>query len=163
MNWVDFVVVVCVCVCVSVCVCVCACTPGPRTVWPDETMGPFGPQDQRFQLPGNAGFDSHLEGTAEQQPRVPVHRVLPDVLSTPSGIERHEFILAQFVGEFHVSVQGREGDSLSLCGRYMESCGPFPLHGTMVSLWRNWYPLTWYLLLENMYFGTPSVVVEAGR
>ena len=90
-------------------------------MWPDETMGPFGPQDQRFQLPGNAGFDSHLEGTAEQQPRVPVHRVLPDVLSSPSSSERHEFILAQFVGEFHVSVKGRRetlretvGDSVSL-------------------------------------------------
>uniref|UniRef100_A0A2K6FKK8 Metabolism of cobalamin associated D n=1 Tax=Propithecus coquereli TaxID=379532 RepID=A0A2K6FKK8_PROCO len=34
-----------------------------RTVWPDETMGPFGPQDQGFQLPGNMGFDCHLNGT----------------------------------------------------------------------------------------------------
>uniref|UniRef100_A0A8C7NTM7 Metabolism of cobalamin associated D n=1 Tax=Oncorhynchus mykiss TaxID=8022 RepID=A0A8C7NTM7_ONCMY len=40
---------------------------GPRTVWPDDSMGPFGPQDQRFQLPGNSGFDCHLEGTAEQK------------------------------------------------------------------------------------------------
>lgn len=76
---------------------------GPRTVWPDETMGPFGPQDQRFQLPGNTGFDSHLEGTAEQR-GAPVQRMVPDVLSAPSSSERHEFILAQFVGEF----QGKE-------------------------------------------------------
>jgi len=74
---------------------------GPRTVWPDEMMGPFGPQDQRFQLPGNTGFDSHLEGTLEQRLRAPVHRMVPDVLSAPSSSERHEFILAQFVGEFH--------------------------------------------------------------
>uniref|UniRef100_A0A4W5L7X0 Metabolism of cobalamin associated Db n=1 Tax=Hucho hucho TaxID=62062 RepID=A0A4W5L7X0_9TELE len=40
---------------------------GSRTVWPDDSMGPFGPQDQRFQLPGNSGFDCHLEGTAEQK------------------------------------------------------------------------------------------------
>ncbi len=37
-----------------------------RTVWPDETMGPFGPQDKRFQLPGNMGFDCHLEDPVEQ-------------------------------------------------------------------------------------------------
>ncbi|XP_032362081.1 metabolism of cobalamin associated Da [Etheostoma spectabile] len=72
---------------------------GPRTVWPDENMGPFGPQDQRFQLPGNAGFDCHLEGM-EDQKKTPVHRTVPDVLTAPSCIERHQFILAQFVNEF---------------------------------------------------------------
>ena len=75
---------------------------GPRTVWPDESMGPFAPQDQRFQLPGNAGFDCHIEGTAAQK-KTPVHSTVPDVLSVPSNSERHEFILAQFVGEFCVS------------------------------------------------------------
>lgn len=73
---------------------------GPRTVWPDENMGPFGPQDQRFQLPGNVGFDCHLEGM-ENQKKAPVHRTVPDVLTTPSCSERHQFILAQFVNEFH--------------------------------------------------------------
>lgn len=77
--------------------------PGPRTVWPDENMGPFGPQDQRFQLPGNAGFDCHLEGM-EDQKKTPVHKTVPDVLTTPSCTERHQFILAQFVNEFHVSL-----------------------------------------------------------
>ncbi|XP_042369013.1 metabolism of cobalamin associated Da [Plectropomus leopardus] len=72
---------------------------GPRTVWPDENMGPFGPQDQRFQLPGNAGFDCHLEGMGNQK-RTPVQRTVPDVLTAPSSIERHQFILAQFVNEF---------------------------------------------------------------
>ncbi|KAJ8282622.1 hypothetical protein COCON_G00051410 [Conger conger] len=76
---------------------------GPRTVWPDENMGPFGPQDQRFQLPGNVGFDCHLQGTAEQK-KVPVHRTVPDVLSAPSSSERHEFVMAQFINEF----QGKE-------------------------------------------------------
>uniref|UniRef100_A0A2I3G7J5 Metabolism of cobalamin associated D n=1 Tax=Nomascus leucogenys TaxID=61853 RepID=A0A2I3G7J5_NOMLE len=38
-----------------------------QTVWPDETMGPFGPQDLRFQLPGNIGFDGYLNGTASQK------------------------------------------------------------------------------------------------
>ncbi|MEQ2197166.1 hypothetical protein XENOCAPTIV_024528 [Xenoophorus captivus] len=71
-----------------------------ETVWPDESMGPFGPQDQRFQLPGNVGFDCHLDGMGNQK-KVPVHRTVPDVLTTPSSTERHQFILAQFVNEFH--------------------------------------------------------------
>ncbi|TKS66252.1 Methylmalonic aciduria and homocystinuria type D protein, mitochondrial [Collichthys lucidus] len=73
---------------------------GPRTVWPDENMGPFGPQDQRFQLPGNVGFDCHLEGM-EDQKKTPVHRTVPDVLTAPCSAERQQFILAQFVNEFH--------------------------------------------------------------
>ncbi|XP_072527791.1 metabolism of cobalamin associated Da isoform X2 [Salminus brasiliensis] len=72
---------------------------GPRTVWPDETMGPFGPQDKRFQLPGNAGFDCHLGGMGEQRLGLK-HRVVPDVLSAPSSSDRHEFILAQFINEY---------------------------------------------------------------
>lgn len=72
-------------------------------MWPDESMGPFGPQDQRFQLPGNVGFDSHLEGLAEQRKSL-AHKMVPDVLSALSSSERHEFILAQFIGEFFVSV-----------------------------------------------------------
>ncbi|XP_067112287.1 metabolism of cobalamin associated Db [Osmerus mordax] len=94
---------------------------GLRTVWPDETMGPFGPQDQRFQLPGNAGFDSHLEGTAEQQGRVPVHQALPDVLSSPSSSERHEFILAQFVGEFHGKEAPTSPQKVNKAEQYFDS------------------------------------------
>lgn len=73
----------------------------PRTVWPDENMGPFGPQDKRFQLPGNVGFDCHLEGTAAQR-TAPVNNVLPDVLTAQSSSERHGFILAHFINELHV-------------------------------------------------------------
>lgn len=72
---------------------------GPSTVWPDENMGPFGPQDRRFQLPGNVGFDCHLEGMGDEK-LFPVHRTVPDLLSTPSSTERYEFVLAQFVSEF---------------------------------------------------------------
>lgn len=74
---------------------------GPRTVWPDETMGPFGPQDKRFQLPGNVGFARQLEGAAEQKTG-PVHTILPDVLTLPCNTERHGFVLAQYINEFHV-------------------------------------------------------------
>lgn len=77
--------------------------PGPRTVWPDENMGPFGPQDQRFQLPGNSGFDFHLEGMADQRIKGPVHRTVPDVLTAATSNERHEFVMAQFVSEFQVN------------------------------------------------------------
>uniref|UniRef100_A0A3B1ISY1 Metabolism of cobalamin associated Db n=2 Tax=Astyanax mexicanus TaxID=7994 RepID=A0A3B1ISY1_ASTMX len=73
---------------------------GPQTVWPDDTMGPFGPQDKRFQLPGNVGFSCHLEGVAQQK-SAPTHKTVPDVLTAPSSSERHEFILAQFVTDFH--------------------------------------------------------------
>lgn len=70
-------------------------------MWPDENMGPFGPQDQRFQLPGNVGFDCHLEGVQDQK-KTPVSRTVPDVLTAPSSSERQQFILAQFINEFHV-------------------------------------------------------------
>ncbi|XP_071666776.1 cobalamin trafficking protein CblD isoform X1 [Patagioenas fasciata] len=71
----------------------------PRTVWPDEVMGPFGPQDQRFQLPGNIGFDCHLNGTAAQK-NSQVSESLPDLLAEPSASERHEFVMAQYINEF---------------------------------------------------------------
>lgn len=72
---------------------------GLRTVWPDDSMGPFGPQDQRFQLPGNAGFHCHLEGVSQQDGSVSTRRTGPDLLTTPSSSDRHHFILAQFMGE----------------------------------------------------------------
>nr|XP_056717339.1 cobalamin trafficking protein CblD [Euleptes europaea] len=71
----------------------------PRTVWPDEVMGPFGPQDQRFQLPGNIGFDCHLNGTTSQK-TTPVRKRLPDILMEPLASERHEFVMAQYINEF---------------------------------------------------------------
>ncbi|XP_061658302.1 metabolism of cobalamin associated Da isoform X2 [Syngnathoides biaculeatus] len=80
-----------------------SCSEGPRTVWPDENMGPFGPQDQRFQLPGNVGFGSHLDGVEEK--KSPVNRTVPDVLTAPCSAERQQFVLAQFVNEF----QGKLG------------------------------------------------------
>uniref|UniRef100_A0A8C8F2Z8 Uncharacterized protein n=1 Tax=Oncorhynchus tshawytscha TaxID=74940 RepID=A0A8C8F2Z8_ONCTS len=89
---------------------------GPRTVWPDENMGPFGPQDQRFQLPGNSGFDFHLEGMADQRIKGPVHRTVPDVLTAATSNERHEFVMAQFVSEF----QGKIGHMLSRSVRKAE-------------------------------------------
>ena len=81
----------------------CIHAEGLQTVWPDESMGPFGPQDQRFLLPGNVGFVCQLEGLAEQR-KGPAHKGVPDLLSSMSSSERHDFILAQCIGEFSVSV-----------------------------------------------------------
>ncbi|XP_041263064.1 cobalamin trafficking protein CblD isoform X3 [Onychostruthus taczanowskii] len=64
-------------------------------------MGPFGPQDQRFQLPGNIGFGCHLHGTAGQRARPA--RSLPDLLAEPSAGDRHEFVMAQCISEFQGS------------------------------------------------------------
>lgn len=69
-------------------------------MWPDEVMGPFGPQDQRFQLPGNIGFDCHLHGTAQQKGQI--SSSLPDILAEPSASERHELVMAQYMNEFQV-------------------------------------------------------------
>ncbi|XP_005049752.1 PREDICTED: methylmalonic aciduria and homocystinuria type D protein, mitochondrial isoform X3 [Ficedula albicollis] len=65
-------------------------------------MGPFGPQDQRFQLPGNIGFDCHLHGTASQK-KSQTSKSLPDILAEPSASERHEFVMAQYINEFQGS------------------------------------------------------------
>ncbi|GAA6219743.1 methylmalonic aciduria and homocystinuria type D protein, mitochondrial-like isoform X2 [Lates japonicus] len=96
---------------------------GLRTVWPDESMGPFGPQDQRFQLPGNVGFDCHLEGLAEQaeQEKNLTHKMVPDVLSAPSSSERHEFILAQFIGDFFEKDDPDSSQSVSRAEQYFDS------------------------------------------
>ncbi|KAF4086744.1 hypothetical protein AMELA_G00087830 [Ameiurus melas] len=90
---------------------------GLRTVWPDETMGPFAPQDKRFQLPGNVGFARQLEASAEQKPG-PVHSVLPDVLATPSNSERHEFILAQFLYESHQNGEASSAHKVDSAEQY---------------------------------------------
>ncbi|TRZ00776.1 hypothetical protein DNTS_034748 [Danionella cerebrum] len=67
---------------------------GPRTVWPDETMGPFGPQDQRFQLPGNVGFDCHLTGTSIQMSS-PVHKTGKELSSAMQRVSKAEHYFTQ--------------------------------------------------------------------
>ncbi|KAJ7345766.1 hypothetical protein JRQ81_001716 [Phrynocephalus forsythii] len=92
----------------------------PRTVWPDEVMGPFGPQDQRFQLPGNIGFDCHINGTAFQQTR-PVHKKLPDVLVEPTAGERHEFVMAQYINEFKSNGAAQNQHEVNNAKTYFET------------------------------------------
>ncbi|KAF5890238.1 methylmalonic aciduria and homocystinuria type D protein, mitochondrial, partial [Clarias magur] len=92
---------------------------GPRTVWPDENMGPFGPQDKRFQLPGNVGFAGQIESWAEQKPN-PAHTRLPDVLTAPSNSERHEFVLAQFINEFQDSAETSSEPKVDSAEQYFD-------------------------------------------
>lgn len=92
----------------------------PRTVWPDELMGPFGPQDQRFQLPGNVGFDDHVNGMNEQG-RFQFPKHLPDLLSEPAAGERHEFVMAQFVNEFQGSEVSLQQQEVCSAGSYFEN------------------------------------------
>uniref|UniRef100_A0A8C5MUJ7 Metabolism of cobalamin associated D n=1 Tax=Leptobrachium leishanense TaxID=445787 RepID=A0A8C5MUJ7_9ANUR len=91
----------------------------PRTIWPDEAMGPFGPQDQRFQLPGNVGFDAHVNGV-EPHRRIPVHRNLPDLLSEPDPSERHEFVMAQCLNEFQGSEASPQQPQINSMESYFE-------------------------------------------
>ncbi|XP_034430586.1 metabolism of cobalamin associated Db isoform X1 [Hippoglossus hippoglossus] len=92
---------------------------GLRTVWPDESMGPFGPQDQRFQLPGNVGFDCHMEGITKQKENL-AHKMVPDVLSSLSSSERHEFILAQVIVDFDKDVPA-SSQSVSRAEQYFDN------------------------------------------
>ncbi|XP_067843268.1 metabolism of cobalamin associated Db isoform X2 [Heptranchias perlo] len=93
---------------------------GLQTIWPDDKMGPFGPQDQRFQLPGNIGFDSHINGITNQK-RIPMRRILPDVLTEPLTSEKHEFILAQFVNEFQGNEAEPEPQQVTTAENYFEN------------------------------------------
>ncbi|XP_036594057.1 cobalamin trafficking protein CblD-like [Trichosurus vulpecula] len=93
---------------------------GSRTVWPDETVGPFGPQDQRFQLSGNIGFDCHLSGTALQK-ESPIHKTLPDILAEPLSSERHEFVMAQYISEFEGSDAPVEQQEINRAQSYFEN------------------------------------------
>uniref|UniRef100_A0A3Q3W8W4 Uncharacterized protein n=1 Tax=Mola mola TaxID=94237 RepID=A0A3Q3W8W4_MOLML len=74
---------------------------GLRTVWPDESMGPFGLQDQCFPLPANVDFECHREGLTEHRMKSLGDKIAPDMLSTYT--ERHKLILRQFIGDLFVS------------------------------------------------------------
>ncbi|XP_051566350.1 methylmalonic aciduria and homocystinuria type D homolog, mitochondrial-like isoform X2 [Myxocyprinus asiaticus] len=90
-----------------------------RTVWPDETMGPFGPQDKRFQLPGNVGFDCHLEGTVEQR-TAPIYNIMQDVFTAQSSSERHNFVLAQFINRLHENDKTAAAQNINKAEHYFD-------------------------------------------
>ncbi|XP_074658975.1 cobalamin trafficking protein CblD-like isoform X2 [Tubulanus polymorphus] len=66
-----------------------------ETVWPDKTLGPFGPQDRRFPLPGLVGTSSQLE-TAGKLSTNSV-KPLPDILTEELPAERHAKVYDQFI------------------------------------------------------------------
>lgn len=65
---------------------------------PNESVGPFGSQDQNSFLLGNADPDYHQEGLAEENSKRLAHKT--PVLSSS---ERHES-LTQFIGELLVNL-----------------------------------------------------------
>lgn len=93
---------------------------GLRTVWPDDVMGPFGPLDQRFQLPGNMGFDCHLQGLAGRR-TAPAQKAVPDVLSAPSSSDRHDFILAQVAGNIFETDEPPSPQNMNTADQYFNS------------------------------------------
>ncbi|XP_067370872.1 metabolism of cobalamin associated Db isoform X2 [Channa argus] len=84
-----------------------------QTVWPNESIGPFGPQDEHLQLPSNVVFDCHLEGLAEQKSLR--HKMVPERLCSLSSSGKHEFILTQFVGDPFDSEKDDPASSQSVC------------------------------------------------
>lgn len=78
----------------------CLCYSGLRTVWPDESMGPFGRQDPS---PANVDFECHHEELTEHQMKSPADKMVPDTLSTYT--ESHKLFLRQFIGDLFVSVK----------------------------------------------------------
>jgi len=67
------------------------------TVWPDETLGPFSPQDKRFFLPGSVGT---LEQMALVVPPVqPKETISPESLFQQLPVERQGLILQQAQSE----------------------------------------------------------------
>ncbi|KAK3588042.1 hypothetical protein CHS0354_012088 [Potamilus streckersoni] len=64
------------------------------TVWPDKNLGPFGPQDRRFPLPGLIGPSSYMAELTQktQNAREPVS---PDLLFQQLPSERQGSVLNQ--------------------------------------------------------------------
>ncbi|XP_077947379.1 metabolism of cobalamin associated Db isoform X5 [Gasterosteus aculeatus] len=96
-----------------------AITPS-EMAWPDEIMGPFGPQDHRFQLPGNLGFDCDLQGIAEQMKSL-AHSKVPDVLSSPPSSEQHGLILAQVNRDSFEEDEPASSQDVHTADRYFDS------------------------------------------
>lgn len=67
------------------------------TIWPDASLGLFGPQDRRLPLPGNTGFGQHLQPPAPPPPPVGVARPSHQLedLASLSGYERQATVMSQ--------------------------------------------------------------------
>ncbi|XP_061648357.1 metabolism of cobalamin associated Db isoform X4 [Phyllopteryx taeniolatus] len=59
---------------------------GPLTLRHDENKEPFGVKDQLYFMPGNMGFECHLQGS-ERKTRL-IKKMVPDLLPTPSSPEK---------------------------------------------------------------------------
>ncbi|XP_053374606.1 cobalamin trafficking protein CblD-like [Mercenaria mercenaria] len=63
------------------------------TVWPDEKLGPFGPQDKRYPLPGRVGTTLKTPTVAKNAPTIQTLDL--DTLFAQLPSERHKDILTQ--------------------------------------------------------------------
>lgn len=64
------------------------------TIWPDKKLGPFGPKDKRFPLPGNVGHT--LRTPAPLQLNIlPSENVDPDAIFDNLPSERYGTVLRQ--------------------------------------------------------------------
>lgn len=70
------------------------------TVWPDEKLGPFGPQDKRFPLPGRVGLAMQPPPSKSSAPTV--QKLDLDALfeQLPSERQRNVLLQAQDEAEY---------------------------------------------------------------
>ncbi|XP_050419237.1 cobalamin trafficking protein CblD [Patella vulgata] len=64
---------------------------GRKTVWPDKNLGPLGPRDSRFPLPGSIGLSSGLNTATLEEIELPI----PQAVLVPSTIADHHQDISQ--------------------------------------------------------------------
>lgn len=73
-----------------------SCSLEPKKAESSENLDFLGLQDSRFLLPGNLGFDCHLEGlTMQQQQQKKKKTTGPEGLLCPSSGDKKELTLTQ--------------------------------------------------------------------
>lgn len=77
-----------------------SCSLEPKKAESSENLDFLGLQDSRFLLPGNLGFDCHLEGLTMQQQQQQKKKALgqttgPEGLLCPSSGDKKELTLTQ--------------------------------------------------------------------
>lgn len=77
-----------------------------NTVWPDEKLGPLGPKDQRFPMPGFVGPSSSVaKASVDAKPKE-----IPDILSDVLAPERHILVLQQAADMAEEELSGFEAE-----------------------------------------------------
>lgn len=79
------------------------------TIWPDEKLGPFGPQDKRFPLPGRVGLAMQQPTAVTKEPTT--QKLDLDALFQQLPSERHRDILMQAHEETEILDEMLDSDS----------------------------------------------------